>query len=81
MIELVLGIPVSTFIMFRYFRSKPLKYNNCGAQTEPGIWLPVISMELDDLPYSPIYNSDDDVIMSPVEIDSQNVMSYRDYCS
>ena len=82
MIELLV-IPIGSLFMFTYFRRKqPTVYSSNCSQTEPGIWLPVISMDLDDLPYSPPqYNSDEDVIMSPVEIDSHQIMSYRDYCS
>ena len=57
-----------------FFRNRKTN-SDLSTQTEPGVWLPVISMDFED----PIYDSSEDVEMTPV--DSHDIMTYRDYCS
>lgn len=78
MIELLVLIPSGIFVWYVSRGNKGS--GSSSTQTEPGIWLPVLTMDFDGLPdIPPCYDSEEDVVMTPV--DSQEIMTYRDYCA
>ena len=75
--ELFIVVPSSLFL-WRYFTGNSKSHVHFSTQTEPGIWLPVIDIDIMDL-VDPVYDSSEDVVMTPV--DSHEIMTYRDYCA
>ena len=77
--ELFIVVPSSLFL-WRYFTATSQSKSSAhfSTQTEPGIWLPVLNIDIMDLD-EPVYDSSEDIVMTPV--DSHDIMTYRDYCA